>query len=81
MHPVLPEDIVELTTSKNQDWQAGDEFAVKNITARQPNVLQLANKDGDTTFVDYYDVKLKEEVAVRNEHQARLKNNKYLIWP
>lgn len=83
LHDALPTDIVTLTHKKNDDFEAGDKLEVANISPRQPNVLQLRNGDGQTTFVDFYDVKLEEEVAIREgvDPRDRPVNNKYLLWP
>lgn len=81
-HDILPTDIVELTQTKNVDWQEGDEFEVKHISDRNPNVLQIRNDDGEATFVDSYDVMLEEEVAPRGKRSLDdPKKNKYLNWP
>lgn len=83
LHPMLPTDVVELTRKKNDDFQAGDEFEVIHINQRHPNVLQLQDDDGKTTFVDFYDATLKEEVALRDgvDPRDRPVNNRYLLWP
>jgi hypothetical protein len=83
LHDMLPTDIVELTRQKNEDFVVGDEFDVKHINPRHPNVLQLTNDDEITTFVDYYDLDLVEEVADRPgvNHFDKPINNRYLMWP
>ena len=83
LHPMLPKDVVELSRSKNADFQAGDEFQVKHINQRHPNVLQLVNDDGVSTFVDYYDLELTERRAMRNglRPEELPENNRYLLWP
>jgi hypothetical protein len=83
LHDALPTDIVELTHTKNADYQAGDKLEVVGISPRQPNVLQVKNGDGQVTFIDYYDAKLDREVAPRNgvDPRDRPVNNKYLLWP
>ena len=40
-HKILPEDIVELKSKKNDDWLTGEEFEVKHISYKNPNVLQI----------------------------------------
>ena len=55
LHEMLPQDEVTLTSKKNDDFQVDDSFKVKHINQRHPNVLQLENDEGKTTFVDYYD--------------------------
>ena len=83
LHEMLPTDIVELTTRKNEDFETGDLADVYHINVRHPNVLQLRNDDGLTTFVEYFDVDLHEEVAPRPGRDPRdlPDNNRYLIWP
>ena len=83
VHDALPEDIVELKIKKNDDWNAGDDFKVKHINPRHPNILQIEKSDGETTFVPYFDVELEEMVAPRAGYQPKdiPKANKYLLWP
>jgi hypothetical protein len=83
LHRALPSDIVSLTRGKNDDFREGDEFTVKHINPRHPNVLQVADDDGLATFVDYYDMNLEEEVALREGQDPRdvPLNNEYLLWP
>lgn len=83
LHEALPTDIVKLTHKRSDDFEAGDNFEVVNITQRQPNVLQLKNDDGQTTFIDYYDAQLEEERAIRDgvDPRDRPVNNRYLLWP
>jgi len=86
LHPILPEDKVELTRSKNADFRAGDRFAVKDIQPRQPNVLQIQNEEGLTTFVDSFDVNLIESNSdfILNEAGELVEkpiDNDYLLWP
>ena len=56
---IMPEDIVTLTRSKNVDFQEGDEFKVKHINTRHPNVIQIENEEGNATFVSSYDLDLE----------------------
>ncbi|MFW7379778.1 MAG: hypothetical protein ACOH5I_13275 [Oligoflexus sp.] len=83
LHEMLPSDIVVLTQSKNDDFQAGQEFTVKHINQRQPNILQVTNDQGISTFVDYFDLRMEEMVAKRNGVDPREfpQNNRYLLWP
>ena len=70
------------SNNKNVDWQEGDSFEVKHINPRHPNVLQLINDEGETTFVEHYDVVLDEQVAERpGEGIESPISNKYLLWP
>ena len=41
LHNIWPEDEVSLLRGKNADFQAGDEFEVKHINPRHPNIIQL----------------------------------------
>ena len=82
LHEMLPTDIVELTTKKGDDFQAGDDFTVKHISYRQPNTIQIQDDDGNTTFVPSFDLELKGKVAYRGV--ARIDDeraNRYLLWP
>lgn len=83
LHEALPTDIVKLTRKKNDDFDAGDEFEVAGISWKQPNTLQLKDDDGNMTFVDFYDIELKEERALRDgvDPRDRPQNSKYLLWP
>ena len=83
LHDILPTDTVELNTKHSDDFDAGDEYEVSYINPRHANTLQLKNKDGQTAFVEYFDVNLKEEVAPREGVDPRDKpvNNRYLLWP
>ncbi len=86
LHPMLPEDKVELTRSKNADFKAGDRFEVKDINPRQPNVLQIRNEEGLSTFIDHYDAKLMESGSdmILNEAGELVEkpiDNDYLLWP
>ena len=81
-HSMLPTDIVELKTTKNDDWQAGDSETIKHVSYRNPNILQLENDSGQTTFVRSDEVLLKEQVADRGVPSVDdFKRNKYLLWP
>lgn len=82
-HPVLPTDIVELSSTRYQDFEEGDEFEVKHVNRRNPNVLHLVDDDGNTTFIEAQHVELEEMVAPRRgvwglDHPE---NNRYLRWP
>ncbi len=93
LHEALPEDTVMLTRSKNDDWREGETYKVKSVMPRSPNVLQLANEEGMSTFVDYYDAKLltkpidryregriSKEEAVSAGVDLRV-DSRYLLWP
>lgn len=82
LHDILPTDIVKLNQRKSADFEEDGEYKVKHISPRSPNVLQLKNDDGQTTFVEYFQTDLQEKVAYRSvaavddEVQSR-----YLLWP
>lgn len=83
VHEALPTDIVTITHKRNDDFRAGDDVEVKHINPRNPNVLQVQNDEGQTTFLDVFDFSLKEEVAWRNgiDPRDRPGNSRYLLWP
>jgi hypothetical protein len=86
MHAALPTDKVELKVRKNEDWEDGNIYKVKNITPLQPNTLHIEDEEGNATFVSYLDVELKERKALRPEELAlpeldRSRANEYLLWP
>ncbi len=86
LHEALPDDTVTLTRGRNDDFKEGESFTVKTIQQRSPNVLQLVNEEGLTTFVDYRDIKLDLDPAERLPPGVKSKldlpiNNKYLLWP
>lgn len=86
LHEALPGDTVTLTYGKNDDFKEGDEVKVKSIQQRSPNVLQLVNEEGLTTFVDYYDMRLETKPEERLPPGVESKfdlpvYNRYLLWP
>lgn len=83
LHDVLPTDRVELTTRHSDDFPEGEKYTVKYISTRQPNIMQLENADGQTTFAPYFDTELRDRVAPRNGVDPRDEpiNNRYLRWP
>ncbi len=82
-HSMLPTDIVNLKHKKSDDFPEGEELTIKHIPEKHANTLQLVNEEGQTTFVDYFDVELDEEIAPRLgvEPADRIANNAYLMWP
>ena len=81
-HEMLPKDEVSLKSTKNLDWQEGQTFTVKHISYRSPNVLQLINDRGQTTFVESSEVNLEKHVGRRRGKQIDDPiQNKYLLWP
>lgn len=83
LHDMDVQDEVRLLRSKNDDFKEGEVMTVKGITDRQPNVLQLVNEDGLSTFVDYYDARIENVRSARNgvEPLDMPINNRYLLWP
>lgn len=83
LHDALPTDIVKITNAKSADFKEGDTVEVKHINTRHPNVLQLVNDDGQTTFVNYSDVEIKERRAPRDgvPLEEMPERNRYLRWP
>ena len=82
-HEVLPTDIVSLKNQKNDDWLEDEEVTVRHISHRSPNVLQIQDEDGQTTFVPSFDVELEEKVAYRfgEIDKDGAEYNRYLRWP
>lgn len=78
---ILPTDVVELSYKKNDFFTEGDQYVVKNINPRHPNILQL--QDGEnTTFVSALDTELIEENGYRGTDMIDSpKANRYLTWP
>ena len=94
LHDALPQDKVEITSKKNDDFRAGDKVEVVGMTVRQPNVLQVRNEKGQTTFLDYFDMRLDEmapNTADRESATSKFPkewiqdrpsiDSRYLIWP
>ena len=83
LHDILPTDKVELNLRHSDDFEAGEKYSVKGVSSRQPNILQIENDAGQTTFVPYFDAELKSKVAARNGVDPRDEpiNNRYLLWP
>lgn len=83
LHDMLPKDKVSLQSKKNDDWNAGNEFTIKAINPKQANTIQIANDEGDYTFVSYYDLSLEQRVGSSGFEDPRDNpiNNEYLIWP
>lgn len=84
LHEALPTDIVEIKNSASTHWREGESYEVKHINWKHPNVLQIKNDDGETTFVNYHDIALKKKVAPRGDTadvQSDPQANRYLQWP
>jgi hypothetical protein len=87
MHEALPTDIVKLTDKLNDDFRNGGSYEVQNVNPRNPNMLQIKDKYGNTTFVPYFKTNLYQKIADREGmpgQPARADNpvaNGYLQWP
>lgn len=83
LHNMLPKDMVRLNRTKNADWKEGQVFSVKYINPKHPNVIQIEDKKGNSTFVPYFDLCLEDKVAMRNGKLPIEEpiNNRYLLWP
>jgi len=83
LHNLLPTDVVELKNKRSDYFEKGENFEVKNINNRQPNTLQLENDDGQTTFVSYDDVVLREAYIERPGVLTvdAAETQRYLLWP
>lgn len=85
LHQMLPTDIVELKSKRSDDFKAGEEFEIKHIANRHPNTIQLVNSRGETTFVGFHHLELKEEVAERpgrlRGYVENSRKNAYIPWP
>ena len=83
LHEALPTDRVELTSKHSDDFDTGDVVTVKSINPRHANTLKVENSKGQTTFVSYFEMFLKEKkvarggVAIKDQPE----NNEYLLWP
>ena len=84
LHNILPKDEVELGVRRSELFPEGEVYKVKHINRREPNLLQLENSDGETTFVPHYDVELDEAIAPRGQRNGVMDHpvdNAYLRWP
>jgi hypothetical protein len=82
-HILLPTDIVELKSKRSDYFEAGEEYELSHINNRHPNTLQLKNDDGQTTFVSYRDVELREAFIPREGviTADAAETQRYLLWP
>lgn len=91
LHTALPTDRVELKTRRSDHFKAGDEVTVKRINPRHPNVLQVENDEGQTTFITHYDMILEQKnketsaiqsssVGYQTEDEPDVSSD-YLDWP
>ncbi len=90
LHTAMPTDVVELKRRKSDHFMDGDKVTVKHINPRHPNVLKVENSNGDTTFISYYEMEIKQKIAntmgVRDaspdsEESSETIDNSYLDWP
>jgi hypothetical protein len=89
LHNALPTDKVELTRKHSDQFRAGEEVTVKSINPRHPNTLKVENADGETTFINHYEMFLKEKItrntpassAESSDEEIPSDRNKYLLWP
>ena len=82
-HDMLPTDIVELTNKKSADWPAYETYTIKHINFRQPNVIQLEDDSGKTTFVQSSDLKLIQKNSLEQgvkQIDSEIQSE-YLAWP
>jgi hypothetical protein len=87
-HLHMPEDKVELGVKHGDSFEEGASYTVKHISRQDPNILQLENSKGETTFVPYFEVDMTDAPeSVRGKlKQSRQDiehplNTKYLRWP
>ena len=80
LHTLLPEDVVQLSEAKNQDWPQGAEAKISHISVRAPNTLKLKKENQETTFVSYRDV-IGVETAKDLKEGLGSQREGYLIWP
>lgn len=80
---MLPIDIVELKSRKNDDWNSGERFEVKHVSYKAPNVIQIRNEESDeATFVESHQLDLVEKRAFRGRPSINsAAANAYLRWP
>lgn len=87
LHSLQKNDDVLIQRKKNDDWEAGAKVTIKNISPRQPNVLQVIGDDGKTTFLDYDSVKLVGREGLDPEEAEKIARDadpigsNYLMWP
>lgn len=86
LHTFLPEDRVELSFKKNDDWRLGEEYEVEAFSKKSPNTIRITNRETkDYTYVPYYDLKLQpkpgESLIEDEKGEMRPVSNRYLGWP
>lgn len=91
LHNALPTDRVELRTRRSDHFNAGDEVTVKRINPRHPNVLQVENDEGQTTFITHYDMVFEQKNGetpsiqsssshMQSDEEPTISSS-YLDWP
>ena len=83
-HDALPTDVVKLTSKHSDDFEDGDKLTVKSISPRHPNVIQVENSSGQTTFVSAFEFTVSEYNAPREGGKSPTDapgRNRYLRWP
>jgi hypothetical protein len=90
LHSAMPTDVVELKYRKSDHFIEGDNVKVKHINPRQPNVLQVENRSGQTTFISHSEMVLKQKLtntigvqdaSKSSEEPLQHIDNSYLDWP
>jgi hypothetical protein len=90
LHTAMPTDVVELKRRKSDHFIDGDRVTVKHINPKHPNVLQVENSSGQTTFISQYEMELKQKIAnttgvrdasLESEDSPQTIDNDYLDWP
>ena len=91
LHSAMPTDRVELKTRRSDHFRAGDEVTVKRINPRHPNVLQVENDDGQTTFISHHDMIFEQKNGEKPSIQSPSSRDEpedespisssYLDWP
>ena len=79
---------MELRRKHSDEFEANETYTVKHIGPKQPNTLQLVNEAGNTSFVPYGDVKVKD-IGVRHLEDDDTRpsgdqgpiDSRYLNWP
>ncbi len=90
LHDLLPLDKVELKSDRSHFFEAGEDYVVKTYNAKHPNVIQLKDDEGHSTWVPYSELNLKEAIGEVDPQgkpeqkrimQRAQQNTKYLQWP
>jgi hypothetical protein len=83
LHDAMPTDQVELTRKHSDDFNKGDVLTVKSISPRQPNTLKVENSNGQTTFIGYNEMLVKDKLFSKDgtPPERMPERSKYLLWP